>query len=60
MNCLQGQVKLWLVLYKQKNLNFQTMFFREQNDTVFELASMAVNLALWYTKHSAKFAAKEE
>ena len=36
------------------------MFFREQNDTIFELASMAVNLALWYTKHSAKFAAKEE
>ncbi|XP_052275485.1 BRO1 domain-containing protein BROX-like [Dreissena polymorpha] len=32
----------------------------EQQDAVYEMACMAINLALWYTKHSAKFAAKEE
>ncbi|XP_060553070.1 BRO1 domain-containing protein BROX-like [Ruditapes philippinarum] len=32
----------------------------EKQDAVFELASMAVNVALWYTKHSAKWAAKDE
>ncbi|XP_060552746.1 BRO1 domain-containing protein BROX-like, partial [Ruditapes philippinarum] len=32
----------------------------EKQDAIFELASMAVNVALWYTKHSAKWAAKDE
>ncbi|KAL8620011.1 hypothetical protein ACOMHN_015293 [Nucella lapillus] len=32
----------------------------EAHDAVYEHVSMAVNLALWYTKHSAKMAAKEE
>ncbi|XP_033729166.1 BRO1 domain-containing protein BROX-like [Pecten maximus] len=32
----------------------------EQFDAVFEAASMAINIALWYTKHAAKLAAKEE
>lgn len=33
---------------------------REAHDAVFEHMSMAINLALWYTKHAAKLAAKEE
>ncbi|OWF50492.1 BRO1 domain-containing protein BROX-like [Mizuhopecten yessoensis] len=32
----------------------------EQFDAVFEAASMAINIGLWYTKHAAKLAAKEE
>ncbi|KAK7105081.1 BRO1 domain-containing protein BROX-like [Littorina saxatilis] len=32
----------------------------ESRDAVYEHMSMAVNLALWYTKHAAKLAAKEE
>lgn len=32
---------------------------QEQWDTVFEAAHMAINVALWYTKHAAKIAAKE-
>ncbi|XP_052767823.1 BRO1 domain-containing protein BROX-like [Mya arenaria] len=32
----------------------------EEQDVFFELANMAINLALWYTKHSAKFAAQDE
>jgi len=36
------------------------LFFREQHDVVFEMTNMAINLALWYTKHSAKFAAQDE
>ncbi|XP_076441744.1 BRO1 domain-containing protein BROX-like [Babylonia areolata] len=32
----------------------------EAHDAVYEHVSMAVNLALWYTKHAAKLAAKEE
>lgn len=35
-------------------------FCREQADSVYEAASMAMNVALWYTKHAAKLAAKEE
>lgn len=35
-------------------------YFSEQFDTVFEAASMAVNIGLWYTKHAAKLAAKEK
>jgi len=35
------------------------IYFREQWDTVFEAAHMAINVALWYTKHAAKIAAKE-
>ena len=33
---------------------------REQYDTVFELICMAFNVGLWYTKHAAKLAGKEE
>ncbi|KAK3093899.1 hypothetical protein FSP39_021601 [Pinctada imbricata] len=33
---------------------------KEQWDAVFEAASMLINVALWYTKHAAKLAAKEE
>ncbi|KAL3872657.1 hypothetical protein ACJMK2_035872 [Sinanodonta woodiana] len=32
----------------------------EQQDTVFECASMLINLALWHTKHAAKLAAQEQ
>ncbi|XP_050414907.1 BRO1 domain-containing protein BROX [Patella vulgata] len=32
----------------------------EQWDAVYEYASMAVNVGLWYTKHAAKLAAKED
>ncbi|CAC5360809.1 BRO1 domain-containing protein BROX [Mytilus coruscus] len=32
---------------------------QEQWDTAFEAAHMAINVALWYTKHAAKLAAKE-
>ncbi|ESO93499.1 hypothetical protein LOTGIDRAFT_215894 [Lottia gigantea] len=32
----------------------------QQQDAAFEYAHMAINVALWYTKHSAKLAAKEE
>ncbi|KAL5008433.1 hypothetical protein ScPMuIL_014014 [Solemya velum] len=32
----------------------------EKFDSIFECASMAVNVALWYTKHAAKIAAKDE
>ncbi|XP_048259074.1 BRO1 domain-containing protein BROX-like [Haliotis rufescens] len=30
------------------------------NDVIFEFASMGINVALWYTKHAAKLAAKED
>lgn len=33
---------------------------REQQDSAYEAASMAINVGLWYTKHAAKLAAKEE
>ncbi|XP_064600582.1 BRO1 domain-containing protein BROX-like [Liolophura sinensis] len=33
---------------------------REAEDAVFEHVSMLINVALWYTKHAAKIAAKEE
>ena len=33
---------------------------RVQQDVVFEVASMLVNVALWYTKHAATIASKEE
>ncbi|CAH1791874.1 unnamed protein product [Owenia fusiformis] len=33
---------------------------QEQQDTVFELICMGLNIALWYTKHAAKIAGKEE
>lgn len=33
---------------------------REARDAVFEHVSMAINVALWYTKHAAKLAAKDE
>ena len=42
---------------------FFDIFFclsREQYDTVFELICMAFNVGLWYTKHAAKLAGKEE
>ncbi|XP_025105423.1 LOW QUALITY PROTEIN: BRO1 domain-containing protein BROX-like [Pomacea canaliculata] len=32
----------------------------EARDAVFEHVSMAINVALWYTKHAAKLAAKDE
>lgn len=33
---------------------------KEQQDSAYEAASMAINVGLWYTKHAAKLAAKEE
>ncbi|CAD5110790.1 DgyrCDS155 [Dimorphilus gyrociliatus] len=32
----------------------------EKKDSIFELASILFNFALWYTKHAAKIAAKDE
>lgn len=43
------------------NANIANIFnYREQQDSVYEAASMAINVGLWYTKHAAKLAAKEE
>lgn len=34
--------------------------FSAQQDAVFELVSMAFNVALWYTKYASRLAGKEE
>lgn len=34
--------------------------YRAQKDAVFEVISVCQNVALWYMKHAAKIAGKEE
>lgn len=36
------------------------LFSRAQKDAIYEHASMAINVAMWFTKHAAKLAAREE
>lgn len=36
------------------------LFFRCAADSVFELTSICMNVAIWYTKYAAKLAAKGE
>lgn len=40
--------------------NYSFMMYRCSPDGVFEMISMCINVALWFTKHGAKMAAKEE
>ena len=56
-----ADLHLYFCIHKKRFSHEVAHFcFREQQDSVFECASMAINLALWYTKHAAKLAAKEE
>ncbi len=36
------------------------VFFSAQQDAVFELVSMAFNVAIWYTKFASRLAGKEK
>ena len=36
------------------------IFYRCEADSVFELTSMCIDVAIWYTKYAAKLAAKGE